>query len=364
MNISQAQPLAVKPATHAIVAGGNNRYPQWMRLATETDQVDPFCCTPAWQIPFHMAFHPNRHLLIRHAKDAHVALAVQPGFGGRPSLDPIESHWNFGCPLLGSGGVELLANVFEDIARESTPQSLVISGVRAGSALAQQVKDTFASRYTGVVRRRNVQCVASLAGGIDGFLSRRPARHRKNLGRDARRATSQGVWFDRQVPRTPEAAHAVYVRMAQVEARSWKGIDRCGMNESPCREFYAYMLEWLSMTSDARVVFAMRDDKDVGFIFGGMAGAVYRGQQFSFDEAVRDLSIGNLLQLEQVQWLCEEQATRYDMGPSRGPSMAYKRYWTETELEMQTWVLAARRVHAAQSMAAPSVSESKVSACA
>ena len=37
-------------------------------------------------------------------------------------------------------------------------------------------------------------------------------------------------------------------------------------------------------------------------------------------------SIGNLLQLEQVRWLCEEGVERYDMGPV----MDYKRSWMET----------------------------------
>ena len=73
-------------------------------------------------------------------------------------------------------------------------------------------------------------------------------------------------------------------------------------------------------------MFAVRDGEDIGFVFGGVASGVYRGQQFSFVEAWRRASIGNLLQLEQVRWLCEEGVERYDMGPV----MDYKRSWTET----------------------------------
>ena len=53
---------------------------------------------------------------------------------------------------------------------------------------------------------------------------------------------------------------------------------------------------------------------------------MYRGQQFSFVDTWRSESIGNLLQLEQLRWLCEEGVPRYDMGPM----MDYKRSWTET----------------------------------
>lgn len=364
MKHDQFQPGAARSTAHPFVAVGNDQYPQWMRLSTETDQVDPFCCSPAWQIPFHMAFYPNRQLLIREAADAHVAVALQSGSLGRTSVGPIEPHWNFGCPVLGTGGVELLSDALEELEHEGVPPSFVISGVRPGSDFAQQVKNTFLDRYSGVIRERKLQCVASLDGGIDGFLSRRLARHRKNIGRDARRAASKGVQFERQIPRTPEEARTTYARMTAVEAHSWKGIGRCGMNESPCREFYGFMLEWLSLSADARIVFANLDDKDIGFIFGGLAGTVYRGQQFSFDEAFRDLSIGSLLQLEQIRWLCEENATRYDMGPSRETSMAYKRYWTETELEMQTWGLTVRQPKAAQPLRTSVRHEAEASSCA
>ena len=79
-------------------------------------------------------------------------------------------------------------------------------------------------------------------------------------------------------------------------------------------------------------MFAKHDAIDIGFIFGGLCGAkaagnVYRGQQFSFADNWRKASLGNVLQLEQLRWLCEEQVARYDMGPL----MDYKHHWTETE---------------------------------
>ena len=55
-------------------------------------------------------------------------------------------------------------------------------------------------------------------------------------------------------------------------------------------------------------------------------------QQFSFDEDWRRHSIGNLLQYEQVKWLCEEGFAGYDMGPV----MDYKFHWTEQCLSLQS----------------------------
>ena len=73
-----------------------------------------------------------------------------------------------------------------------------------------------------------------------------------------------------------------------------------------------------------------------------MARAVYRGQQFSYDAAWAPFSVGNLLQAEQIRWLCEENAVRYDMGMSGDPRMAYKQHWAEQILMLRTFILAPR----------------------
>jgi len=46
-----------------------------------------------------------------------------------------------------------------------------------------------------------------------------------------------------------------------------------------------------------------------------------------------------MLQLEQIRWLCEENMTRYDMGPM----MEYKTHWTEEQRVVETWVLQRKR---------------------
>lgn len=50
------------------------------------------------------------------------------------------------------------------------------------------------------------------------------------------------------------------------------------------------------------------------------------------------MSIGNLLQYEQVAWLCEEDAHRHDMGPLTGPFMEYRAHWTEIRLPIEAWI--------------------------
>ncbi len=316
----------------------------WAKIAASTDQADPFCCTAAWQLSFHETFSPKRRLLIEATAGSRIAFAEMFFSPQDIYLTPIETGWLFGCPLLGGQAVELLTEAIEYAAGVYRPffPALMISGIRPGGTLARRLLQVFNHNYDIFLYAESVQCAASLAGGVDGFLSRRSANHRSKLKKAARQALEKGVRFERIVPSSPEESRTAFSRMLAVEHTSWKGIGRCGMTESPARQFYTVMLDRLSASKEARVIFAKHEDKDIGFIFGGMVGKIYRGQQFSYDERWKIFSIGNILQLEQIAWLCEENAERYDMGPLTGPRMHYKAHWTEKEFKLQTWILRKR----------------------
>jgi CelD/BcsL family acetyltransferase involved in cellulose biosynthesis len=311
------------------------------RAAARTPQADPFCCRTEWQLSFHEAFAPRRPLLVREAAGSVVAFAGvrHPRIGHL--LEPIESHWCFGSPLLGPDAVELLEGLLREDALRDDPPSLVLSALVPGSALPRRIAARFRSRYEIVHLRPTTLCSASLEGGPDAFLSRRSARLRKRLRQAARRAAERGVAFERQAPASAAEADAVYARMLGIERASWKGIGHCGMAEPPALQFYRQMLRRLARAASGRVIFARCDERDVGFIFGALAGAHYRGQQFSYAEDLRDLSLGNLLQLEQIRWLCEEGVARYDMGPW----MEYKDHWTELRQRIDARLLRPRASH-------------------
>lgn len=307
----------------------------WNRAARRTVQGDPLCCRTEWQLSFHETMAPARTLFVRAGGDGLVAFAARldPRLG--PVLEPVEAHWFFGCPLLGRDGVELLAALLAEPAHARASPTVLVSGILPRGGLRRRLAALCRGRLRAIQFEPTVLCCASLEGGFDGFLSRRSGPLRRNTRHAARRAADAGVRFERHVPRGDAEADAVYARMLAVEERSWKGIGRCGMAEPPSRQFYAVLLRRLARSGAGRVAFARRGDDDIGFVFGGLAGRVYRGQQFSYVEEWRHASIGNLLQLEQVRWLCEEGATRYDMGPL----MDYKRHWTEQRVHIDTWAL-------------------------
>lgn len=315
----------------------------WERLATRTGQADPFCCGPVWQISAQQAFFPARAFCFDKSDDALVLFAKYEVSPEYHMWCPLESNWLFGCPLLGEDAhclQEILRQALSDMVdKERGFPRIVISGLQQGDALPGSLWRHYNREFIFYRHAASVQCAASLEGGLDGFLARRSANHRTKLRKAARNAARRGIFFERHTPTSMDQAYALYQRMLQVEQKSWKGRDRCGMAESPAKEFYSIMMTALARTGNARVMFARHEEDDIGFIFGAMAGKVYRGQQFSYDIEWREWSLGNLMQIHKIAWLCEEGAERYDMGPIVGPRMEYKKHWTEENREIQTWIL-------------------------
>lgn len=307
-----------------------------------TPQPDPFSATTYWQLAFREAIDPQREFVVRRSPDGMVQFALHQN-GGKPILGPMERRWLFGCNVLGREGFELFAALTEDAneASSAMPSRFVVSGLAPTSPVLASLRRWAEPRAELARFRAEVQCAASLDGGVDGFLSRRSGNLRRNLKRLSRSAIAAGVSFERAQP-DRSAANTVFGRMLTVERSSWKGIRRCGMDQPDTSRFYSGMLERLSAHGAARVIFAMRDGADIGFIFGGVTGGIYRGQQFSFDQRHAPLSIGTLLQFEQICWLCEEGAWRYDLGPLLGADMAYKRHWTELHFPIEAWSIGLR----------------------
>ena len=91
------------------------------------------------------------------------------------------------------------------------------------------------------------------------------------------------------------------------------------------RAFYAHMVRLLAPAGRMRLILARHEDRDIGFILGGVFAGEYRGLQFSHDVAYRHLSLGNVLQRQQIERLCREGIGLYDLGTM----MEYKERWAD-----------------------------------
>lgn len=316
-------------------------YTTWYQTAVSTAQADPFCCAPVWQLSFHNAFSPRQQLFLKTSKRNIIAFAEKIAAPNEIYLTPVEASWFFGCPLMGKDSVEFFSDLIGNIEKYYYPffPRIIISGIRPNGKLSRRLIRAFAGYFYFFLHSSGAQCAASLADGIDGYLARRSGNHRKKLKKQQNKILNKGVWFERVKPLTVKEAEKTFARIYAVELKSWKGLGQCGMDQEPSTSFYRIMLRRLSLLKQARVIFARHENEDIGFIMGGLAGKIYRGQQFSYAENWRDYSIGNLLQVEKIKWLCEEGIKRYDMGPVTGPKMGYKAHWTEKNFKHETWIL-------------------------
>jgi CelD/BcsL family acetyltransferase involved in cellulose biosynthesis len=183
-----------------------------------------------------------------------------------------------------------------------------------------------------------VRHVASLDGGIDGFLSRRSRELRKTIRKSLRAAESAGLVFE-SVRATKAESTALYDRIQAIEVDSWKSREGVGIHTGPMRAFYAAMLPRLCELGQQRTIFARIPEgngmRDVGYILGAVMGDEYRGLQFSYNDDFAQLGIGGLLQYQQVLELCADGVARYDLGTE----MDYKRRWAEEIMETEMLVL-------------------------
>ena len=294
---------------------------EWDAAVAGDPGLDPFCTRSAWQLSFHDAFRPERPLWLAREGESWVVLA-QRGIGpARPVLEPLESMWGLASPLLGARAPELLARALDE-----RPASVCLLGLPLDRARLSRLVDALAGRFPVLrIGRPATRCVASLEDGLDGWQGRRSHAFRRNLRAAIRRVSQAGIEFTHVDEVEPQALAPLYERVLDVERRSWKSAGGNGADSEPMRSFYRTMWPRLAERGELRVVLAERDGSTVGYLHGGLVGGHFRGLQFSFDDELRALGLGNVLQYQMLRSLCEGGARRYDLGTWS----AYKSRWAE-----------------------------------
>ena len=298
--------------------------------------VDPFCSAWPWALAARESFHQECTPTIRKLASGYLAMARAdwPDWGN--TLIPLEASWCLASPLAGPDPAELARDLEHFAVRDPEWNSMILAGIRLESTLWNQLVAKLGRRYflfggPSVTRR-----IASLSGGVDGFLSRRTSKFRNNLERARKKVAEAGltfqsfggIWDDATV-----AAH--FETIMDIEARSWKGLSGQGVNEGGMRDFYHRLMVYMGLAGQCRLILAFRDGQPMGYIFGGILLGHYRGFQFSFDEQFSKLSLGNVLQLKMIELLCQEQAVCYDLGTD----IEYKRHWSEQSLETHMMIV-------------------------
>jgi len=304
------------------------------REVAVTPEIDRFCSTTAWVLAASAALMPPRSPFS--FKGAHGYFAAMRGVhsAGFPYIEPIELAWGLAAPLIGRDPAPLVEEVVALLAARRDWQLAILSGHTADGAHRKALERALPARWE---RRRGtptVRHVASLEGGLDGFLARRSRELRKSIRKSLRAAETIGLTFE-SVRASGNQGGALYSRIQAAEARSWKAHEGVGISQGPMRAFYGRMLPRLCALGQQRTVFARIGERDVGYVLGAVFEGEYRGLQFSYDDVHAGLGIGGLLQYHQVVELCAEGVGRYDLGTE----MDYKRRWAEEIMETEMLVL-------------------------
>ncbi|MDX2087514.1 MAG: GNAT family N-acetyltransferase [Kofleriaceae bacterium] len=299
-----------------------------------TPAIDRFCSSSAWILAAAAALMPPRAPFSFRGKHGYLAAARGVHPAGFPYIEPVELAWGLASPLVGADAQALAEEVVPVLAARRDWQLAILAGMTASGPQRRALEKAMPGRWE---RRRGtptVRHVASLDGGIDGFLSRRSRELRKSLRKSLRVATERGVTFEAVRATAPEA-DALYERIQAVEAASWKAREGVGISTGSMRAFYSNMLPRLCQLGQQRTMFARHGERDVGYILGAVALGEYRGLQFSYDDEYGAIGLGGLLQYHQILALVDEGVERYDLGTE----MDYKRRWAEDIMETEMLVL-------------------------
>ncbi len=287
--------------------------------------IDRWCSTLTWSRSVQRAFAPTSSLLAARGEKSEAALFARHDLGrDQHALVPLDVVWAFGAPVLGVSS-EVAAHRLLRLVETDGARAVFFGGLPEGGSAWTSLVTVFAKSHRLHLGEERVRCQASLEGGLDGFLSRRPREFRRNLRQLVRRVTAASVRVD---VLDHVDAQLVLERLLRIEASSWKGFEGSGMTSPEMSTLYDFVSRELATAGALRVAVAVdAEGNDLAFVLGGVIGDTYRGLQLSFVESARPLGLGNFLQWYEIQRLCafEPTATTYDLGMD----MAYKRSWSE-----------------------------------
>ena len=299
-------------------------------LVAVTPQIDRFCSSTDWILPAASALMPPRAPWLFKSPEIQVALMRGRHPQGWHYLEPLEAMWGLACPIVGLDSGQAAAQLGHLLRRREDEWNVtVLLGLPAGSRLMMEVAKALVGRYEVRQGPETIRCVASLDGGVDGFLGRRSRNFRKALRRTLRAAKDAGIEMVSCRADTIDEARILYRRAVAVELRSWKGRAGVGIESGHMHDFYSAMVPRLARRGGLRLMFAQDSrragSRDIAYVMGGMFGSTYRGLQFSYDAEYEHMSLGNFCQYHQIVELCGDGAASYDLGTD----MEYKRRWAE-----------------------------------
>lgn len=297
----------------------------WEAAAQRLQLADRYCSSPFWGVSLADAFVGKGQLFVYH-EGADVAVFQEMDVEGGRLIMPCDVMWCLGSPILAADASDFLLRLCRYWETHGSGiRQVTVGGLFADNPVWRSPVWTIYPCWELTACGRQV---ASLEGGLDGFMARRSVNFRSRLRRAVKKAESDGI----EVELMPHSADrdttlALLERAMRVEARSWKGLAGQGVNRGQMSVFYRRMLPLLAQHGRLRGLFLTRDGRDLSYLFGAFFAGYFRGLQFSYLETESD-SLGNVGQWKMIEHLVEEGCASYDLGQA----MAYKTRWAESNI--------------------------------
>lgn len=299
----------------------------------------PDCCSgSAWALAAHDTLRLSEFRkippLIVHEDGHWLLFAQRPVNQGTFYFEPFEGYWLFTCPLVGpdpSKSLELL-NKAVDKLHSNRATCFLLGGIPNGGELDQLVENQ-TNPFQIIQKTEGIPSMwIYLKDGLQGYLDRRSFKFRKSLRQAHKKISSYNLTFDDVF----DYGEGVFDRLMSIEEKSWKFSEGQSIfQEYQFVQFYNHLMETSGISKDLRFLVAQLEGQDIGYIMGGKFGKTYRGWQMSFNEKFRNLSIGNILQVENINRRAEEGIEIYDLGMFA----EYKSRWTDDVRELNIYVL-------------------------
>jgi hypothetical protein len=297
----------------------------WEAAAARAVLADKYCSSPFWGVSLAGAFHGRGEMFV-YQEGADLAIFQELDVEGGRLVMPCDMMWCLGSPILAQDASDFLArlcNYWNEVG--GGVRQVTVGGLFEDNPIwSSPVWMAYPHwNLTGAGRQ-----VASLEGGLDGFMSRRSVNFRSRLRRAVKKARREGICAEYW----PHSADQITTlglldRAMKIEARSWKGLAGQGVDRGQMNSFYRRMLPLLAGQGRLRGLFLKRDGQDLSYLFGAAFAGYFRGLQFSHLETEAE-SLGNVGQWKMLQHLVEEGCQSYDLGQA----MAYKTRWAETNI--------------------------------
>ncbi len=285
----------------------------------EHPEIDIACSSTDWVRPALDVFAADAEPWILRSDAGFIVLTKTAGHDENTALVPPESMWGFASPLISAHPEVLVTHLSKALDHDDSWDLVILTGLAPGGRIETAVRSVLHGQFALYSGPEMTRCRIDLPT----FHARETSKKRRERRRIANRCGEQGVEVIDPLADPNVSADSLFTRILQVEAQSWKGLKGSGIIEPTLQKFYRKMVGSLPRTR-IRLLFARKDDRDIGYILGHVRGDEYRGLQISYTQPHQHLSIGSLLQSAEIDRAAASGVRTYDLGMD----MAYKQRWS------------------------------------